>query len=149
VAQTLKARADLPDEVCVVDAGTSVREILFDLVLSEQRPCKIIIVDAMDKGLRPGELFQPDLESVPLKKQDDFSMHQLPASNLVCELRNLCGVDVELIACQVQDIPEAVSAGLSPPVQGAVSAATDMVVQKVRTVLKKKHAAPAGREPSE
>ncbi len=137
VAQDLKGRTDLPDEVFVVDAGTSVREILFDIVLSETRPRKIIIVDAMDKDRTPGRLFRPSIESVPLRKQDDFSMHQLPASNLVRELRDLCGVDVEVLACQVQNIPEAVSPGLSPPVRAAVSTATDTIVQEVRSFLKK------------
>jgi Ni,Fe-hydrogenase maturation factor len=44
-------------------------------------------------------------------------------------------VDVELIACQVQEIPEAVSPGLSPPVQGAVSGAADMIRQEIRSFL--------------
>jgi len=130
VAEHLRSRKDLPDEVCVVNAGTSVREILFDAVLSEKKPRKIIIVDAMDKGLKPGELFRPSIDDVPLKKLDDFSMHQLPASNLLRELRDLCGVDVELIACQVQSIPETVSPGLSPPVQAAVSIAAETIIRE-------------------
>ena len=128
VAQSLQARTDLPDELCVIDAGTSVREILFDITLSEKRPRKIIIVDAMDKGFKPGELFRPSIDSVPLKKLDDFSIHQLPTSNLLYELRKFCRVDVEVIACQVENIPEKVSPGLSPPVLAAVSKAAEMIL---------------------
>ena len=134
VAQCLQARRDLPDEVCVIDAGTSVREILFDVVLSETRPRKVIIVDAMDKGLKPGELFRPAIDAVPLKKLDNFSIHQLPTSNLLRELRDLCGVEVELIACQVQHIPESVSPGLSPPVEAEVSKAAEMILREFESL---------------
>jgi len=134
VAQNLQARRGLPEELCVIDAGTSVREILFDVVLSERRPRKIIILDAMDKGLKPGVLFRPSLKSVPLKKLDDFSMHQLPTSNLLNELRRFCGVEVELIACQVQSIPEKVAPGLSPPVRAAVSRAAEMILHETHSL---------------
>lgn len=142
VAQNLQARTDLPEELCVVDAGTSVREILFDVVLSDKRPRKIIIVDAMDAppdggAAKPGELFRPSVDSVPLKKLDDFSMHQLPTSNLLYELREFCGVDVELIACQVQSIPERVCPGLSPPVQAAVPNAVEMILGEAHSLRRK------------
>ena len=130
VAQYLQARPELPAEICVIDAGTSVREILFDVVLSETRPRKIVIVDAMDKGLKAGQLFRPSINAVPLKKLDDFSVHQLPTSNLVRELQELCEVEVEVIACQVQHIPESVSPGLSPPVKAAVTEAAEMVIRQ-------------------
>lgn len=130
VAERLLSRTDLPEGMCVIDAGTSVREILFDVTLSEKRPRKIIIVDAMDKGFKPGELFRPSIDTVPMKKLDDFSIHQLPTSNLLYELRKFCGVDVELIACQVQDVPKKVSPGLSPPVRAAVSKAAEMILRE-------------------
>jgi len=129
VAQSLLAKADLPEGLCVIDAGTSVREILFDITLSKTRPRRIIIVDAIDKGLKPGVLFRPSLKSVPLKKLDDFSMHQVPTSNLLYELKELCRLDVELLACQVQTIPGKVAPGLSPPVQDAVSRAVEMILR--------------------
>ncbi len=131
VAECLQARADLPDEICVVNAGTSAREILFDVILSEKRPEKIIVVDAVDRGLKPGELFRLAIEDLPVKKLDDFSMHQLPASNLLRELQDFCGVKLELIVCQVQEIPERVSPGLSLTVQKAVSDAVEMIIHEL------------------
>lgn len=150
VAQNLLARKDLPEELCVIDAGTSVREILFDIALSEVRPRRIIILDAMDVGLRPGELFRPAVESVPLKKLDDFCVHQLPTSNLLYELGEFCGVDVALIACQVCDLPETVRPGLSPPVAAAVPEAAEMVMSEVRALREEiAGAAPQPRARSE
>ena len=130
VARQLQRNFTIPSEVCVLDTGTSVREILFDTILSDKKPSKIIIIDAMDCGLKPGELFSPDIDSFPKAKLDDFSLHQVPTSNLLRELRDLCEVEVIVIACQVSRTPDRVSPGLSNPVKGAVERAAEMLARK-------------------
>ena len=40
-------------DACFLNTGTSSREILFDISLSEIKPQKIIIVDAIDAGCPP------------------------------------------------------------------------------------------------
>jgi len=127
VAQCLQNNFTIPSEVCVLDTGTSVREILFDTILADKKPSKIIIIDAMDCGLKPGELFSPDIESFPKAKLDDFSLHQVPTSNLLRELRDLCGVEVIVLACQVLRTPDRVSPGLSNPVKPAVKRAAEII----------------------
>lgn len=119
VAEHLLAQYTLPDGVYVADAGTGVRKLLFTLCLSPERPRTIIIVDAVDKGRTPGELFEISLEEIPLQKLDDFSLHQAPSSNLAKELAET-GVDVRILACQVDHIPENIQPGLSEPVAQAV-----------------------------
>ena len=89
VTRRLREHFAIPDDVCVFDAGTSVREILFDTILAHKKPAKIIIVDAVDCGRQPGELFWLDIDRIPQAKLDDFSMHQIPTSNLLRELRDL------------------------------------------------------------
>lgn len=127
VAQRLSGDYAVPNHVCVFDAGTSVREILFDTVLSDKKPSKIVIVDAMDCGRKPGELFCLDIDSLPEVKLDDFSMHQIPTSNLLRELRDLCGVEVIVVACQVANSCESVNPGLSDPVEKAVQHAAEIL----------------------
>lgn len=130
VIEHLHSSGNIPRTVCAINAGTSVREILFDAILSERKPEKVIIVDAMDKGRQPGELFRPSIDDVPVKKMDDFSMHQLPTSNLLRELRDFCGVEVVLLVCQVQTIPDRVSPGLSPVVRQAVARAAHAIIEE-------------------
>ncbi|UCE46770.1 MAG: hydrogenase maturation protease [Phycisphaerales bacterium] len=127
VAQRLTSDFAVPNDVCVFDAGTSVRQILFDTVLSEKKPSKIVIVDAMDCGRKPGELFCLDIDSLPEIKLDDFSMHQIPTSNLLRELRDICGVEVVVVACQVANPCEIVNPGLSAPVERAVQNAAEIL----------------------
>ncbi len=113
VAEELQKNYNLPENVSVINAGTSVRNILFDITLSEKKPEKIIIVDAIDAGKTPGEIFELPIDEIPKKKIDDFSMHQLPTSNLLKELKDLCKVNVTIIACQVESIPEEVTTTIS------------------------------------
>lgn len=130
VAQRLRENFTIPDGVCVLDVGSSVREILFDTILSERKPSKIVIVDAMDCGRRPGELFWLDIDALPKIKLDDFSMHQIPTSNLLRELRNLCGIEVIVMACQVSGGTGEVNPGLSGPVGKAVHEAACILAQE-------------------
>jgi coenzyme F420 hydrogenase subunit delta len=130
VAQQLQHNFTIPSDVCVLDTGTSVREILFDTILADKKPSKIVIIDAMDCGLEPGELFSPDIGSFPKAKLDDFSLHQVPTSNLLRELRDLCGIEIIVVACQVAGACDRVNPGLSEPVSKAVGRAVEMIAKE-------------------
>lgn len=131
VIQYLQKNYDIPSHVYVGDAGLSVRKILFNIVLSEIKPKRIIIVDAVDLGKPAGSTFQLDVDEMPEIKCDDFSMHQVPTSNLLKELKYLCGVDVKIIASQVQYIPEEVSPGLSSVMRDSIPAACEMILKEM------------------
>ena len=113
VAEELKKNYNLPENVGVINAGSSVRNILFDITLSEKKPDKIIVVDAIDAAKTPGEIFELPIDEIPEKKVDDFSMHQLPTSNLLKELKYFCKINVIIIACQIENIPTEVSTTIS------------------------------------
>jgi coenzyme F420 hydrogenase subunit delta len=107
------SKYNLPEDTLLVNAGISVREILFNISLSEKKPEKIIIIDAIDTGEKPGEIFEIDIDEIPKIKIDDFSMHQLPTSNLLKELKEKCNVDVRVLSVQVENVPQEVNPGLS------------------------------------
>ena len=121
----------LPPSAYAMDAGTGVRKILFTLVLSEPRPETVIIVDATDAGRRPGELFDLSIDQIPVNKISDFSMHEIPTSNLLAELQKLCGVKVRILSCQVHRIPDSVSPGLSLAVAAAVPKACEILMEEI------------------
>ena len=99
-------------------------------MLSDKKPSKIVIVDAMDCQREPGELFAIDLDSYPQVKLDDFSMHQIPTSNLLRELRDFCNIEVVVAACQIESVPEVVKPGLSDTVKQAVGRAAEMLARE-------------------
>ena len=120
VIEYLERHYTIPENVCLADAGTGIRRILFTITLSEVRPKVIVVIDAVDKGRKPGEIFNISLDEIPLEKIDDFSIHQVPSSNLLKELKDLCSVEVIVKVCQVESIPETMQSGLSDPLQKAV-----------------------------
>jgi len=129
VAERLQDSALLPNNVSVINAGTGVRGILFDLVVNEKRPRKVIVIDAIDAKRRPGEIFKIDLEEIPKNKVDDFTVHGMPTSNLLRELRDHCDVEVIVIVGQVDHIPETVKPGLSDTLTRSVPVAVEEVLK--------------------
>jgi len=132
VAEELQKNYNLPENVGVINAGSSVRNILFDIALSEKKPGKIIIVDAIDAAKTPGEIFELPIDEIPENKIDDFSMHQLPTSNLLKELKDFCKVDVIIIACQVENIPEEVTASISKKITDAIPEVCKRITEMIK-----------------
>jgi coenzyme F420 hydrogenase subunit delta len=132
VAEHLQNRCLLPENVSVINAGTGIRGFLFDLVLSEQRPRKIIVVDAVDMGRKAGEVFKINIDELPANKTDDFTLHEMPTVNLLQELKDFCNVEVIIIAGQIERIPEAVQPGLSDALAGSVATAAEEVLRLCR-----------------
>ncbi len=130
VVDYVESHYDLPEAVCLLDAGTSVRKLLFTLCLSPIRPQRVLIFDAIDAGRTPGELFEIDPADIPPVKLDDFSLHQLPTSNLLRELQESCGVEIRILACQTGPLPDQIFQGLSPSIQAAVPRAADWLIHE-------------------
>jgi coenzyme F420 hydrogenase subunit delta len=121
---------NVPANACFINAGSSVREILFNVVLSDRKPARIIVIDAMTSGRMPGTVVEVELDSIPKNKRDDFSMHHIPTSNLLRELRDFCGIEVKLVVLEPPEIPTEVKPGLSGAASEAVSVAAKLVIEK-------------------
>jgi coenzyme F420 hydrogenase subunit delta len=130
VVEYLLSHCDIPNNICLLDVGTGIRKILFTISLSEPRPKVIVIIDAVDKGRKPGEIFEITLDEIPREKIDDFSIHQVPSSNLLRELQDFCSVKVRVMACQINTIPETMQSGLSEPVKKAVPLMAQRIVKE-------------------
>jgi len=84
----------------------------------------------VDFGREPGEWFEIDPAEIPVVKLDDFSMHQLPTSNMLRELQQQTGVEVRVLASQTGPLPAEVCPGLSEPVRRAVPEAAAWVAHE-------------------
>jgi coenzyme F420 hydrogenase subunit delta len=120
VVEYLMQHYDVPDDVCVMDAGTGVRKILFALALSDVHPEEIVIVDAVDRGGERGQIVELPITDIPYQKVDDFSLHQAPTSNLLRELQDQRGIRVTVLVCDVGPVEPIVHSGLSDAVERAV-----------------------------
>ena len=133
LTEHLETYFETPDHVCLADAGTGVRKLLFTLCLSPVRPRRILILDAVDAGREPGEWFELDPAEIPAVKLDDFSMHQIPTSNLLRELGEQSGIEVRLLVCQTGPLPKEICPGLSGPVRRAIEPAAEWIAREYFT----------------
>ncbi len=121
VVEYLMQHYKLPSDVYALDVGTSIRNVLFDLLLSPQRPQRLILIDAIQiKNKRPGEIFEIDIDTLPPSKIPDFSLHQGPTVNFLQELKRLGQVQIHIMVVQAKEIPEIVKPGLSKEVKAAI-----------------------------
>lgn len=129
VIEYLEKNYKIPEDVCVMDVGTGVREILFTITISERKPKKIVIVDSVDVGRLPGEIVELSIDNIPRNKVVDFSLHQVPTSNLLRDLKELCKVIV--IAVQVGNIPKMVKPGISESLVNSIPKACEMIMKSL------------------
>jgi coenzyme F420 hydrogenase subunit delta len=132
VVQHLQENYQLPPDVLVQDVGTGIREILFDLALSEKKPDKLIILDAVDYPDRsPGEVFEISVEGIPAQKTSDFSLHQFPTVNILKELQEETAIDIHIVVAQTAHVPEEVKPGLSEEITRAIPQACRLVLSLI------------------
>jgi len=110
---------ELPQKVQAWDVGTAIQEILFDLILSEDLPQELLVIDVMDQKLKPGKIFWLKPEALPRQSSGFFSLHLPPTREMLLKLVKK-GVNVWLVCCQLKQIPNQVQPGLSRPVAKAV-----------------------------
>jgi len=121
VIKHLEAHHTIPEHAACMDTGTCIRDILFDILLSENRPRQIVVIDAAEKeGKKPGEIFEISVDDINSKKTSDFSLHQFPTTNMLKELKEQTNVDVRVLVAQIQHIPEEIDPGISEPVIAAI-----------------------------
>jgi coenzyme F420 hydrogenase subunit delta len=130
VAEYLTRHYQIPDDIYVMDVGTGVRKLLFTLTLSETHPEEIIVVDAVDWGQEIGQVSEIAAEKLPVTKIDDFSLHQVPTSNMLRELQDYCGVSVRVVVCDVGEVPQMIEPGLSSGTQQAVITAGRQIAER-------------------
>jgi len=129
VVEHLQSHYAVPDDVCVLDVGTGARDVLCTVALSPAKPQRIVVIDAVDRGRKPGEVFAAPIEDFPPAKGGSFSLHQQPTSSLLKELKDCCQLDIVLIAVQPQSIPQAVVPGLSQKLRATVAPVCDYIVR--------------------
>jgi coenzyme F420 hydrogenase subunit delta len=129
VIEHLLAGYELPTTVCALDVGTGIRNLLFTISISPERPKRILLIDAIDRGGRPGEIFEVLLEDLPPAKVEGFSLHQVPTSNLAVELKRM-GVDIRVMVAQTGFVPDRVEPGLSNALKDAVPRMCERIIRE-------------------
>jgi len=138
VADYLLKNCKIPDDVYVMDVGIGAGDVLFNIALSQEKPEKIIVLDAVDVKRKPGEIFELSIDELPANKITDFSTHLFPSTNLLKELRDQMNIDIVILACQAERMPDAVSPGLSNSVKKALPKAAELALKLAEKAVSKR-----------
>ncbi len=130
VVEDLLQNYAIPEDFYVMDVGTGVRKLLFTLLLGDVQPAEILIVDAVDWGNTIGQVKEITADELPVTKIDDFSLHQVPTSNMLRELQEQGQVEVSVVVCDVGILPQKIEPGLSTEVKGAVNTAAERIATR-------------------
>lgn len=132
VINYLESKCKLPSHVACLDVGTSIRDILFNLLLDTDLPDTLIIVDAVEvRGRKPGEIFEIGVDDIAPTKISDFSLHQFPTTNMLKEISEETPINVRVLVVQTSGLPSHVEPGLSEHVQSAVPQMADRILNLI------------------
>ncbi len=130
--QLILRTSQVPSDVCILDVGTAVMPILLDILLSDLNPKRLIILDTVDLGRKPGELVEVPVEQLPQTRGHLLSFHTFSAREILQELKDRKSVEVIILACQAENVPSEIEERLSKPVKDAVSKAAKIVLEMAR-----------------
>jgi hydrogenase maturation protease len=127
IVEALSATHDLPEEVEVLDGGTSGMDLL-DTVAD--RDC-LIVADAVNADGPAGQLMQFENDEIRMMFETRFSPHQLGLSDLLANLR-LIGKEPRRVLV-VGVVPQNLGLGLelSPAAAGGRDAAVAVIIDEL------------------
>jgi len=117
----LLQKETLPDKVGLLDIGTSIKQVLFDMRVMDPKPERIIIVDATtQEGKKHGEFWEIDVDELVPKKVKDYSFHLFPSLNLLKMIRDDTDVEIKIVVVQAEYVPDEIDDTISPEVKAAL-----------------------------
>jgi hydrogenase maturation protease len=135
VAERLIERYHFPPEVQVMDGGT----LGLDLLGYVEDSDRLVVVDALDVGARPGTLARLVDGEVPAFLAPKISPHQMGLADLLAASRLSGRFPDELVLWGVQ--PESLDVGLE--LSPAIAAQVGTLVERVLAELKRWGVAPS------
>ena len=133
VIRRLEEKANIPDEIQVVDGGTAGLDLLYYL----EGVDKMIIIDAMEMmGREPGTLTVMDGDDIPTYLSIKMSPHDvaLPDMLFAAKLRDL--YPKEIIVYGVQPLTVDMGLELSPVVADKIEIVVDKIIAEMGLELK-------------
>ena len=123
------SRMKLPPCVNVFDCGCD----LLSIVLYLDRPEKIVIVDAVRAGGKPGEIYRYDYSELATMKDETQSGHQMGTINVLRLLKSVYPVlaDTEITVIGIEPKTLELGNNLSQEVEERIADVTMLVVEEI------------------
>ncbi len=116
-------------KIAILDVGSGASQVL-TLIDKDSKVKKIIVIDAIDYNLKPGEVVVLELDDLPNIEYDRIDAHGWKLSTMLKELKDF-NIDIKVIGCQIKELPEEMKIGLSKEVEKAIDKAIELILKEV------------------
>lgn len=120
VVQQLKKNYSFPDNVEIMDGGT----LGLDLLPKLEDVTHLIIVDAVETGMKPGACVRLGGQELPIALQTKISPHQMGLKDLLAVSELMGHVPKEMVLIGVQPASIEMEVGLTPAVEAQLETLT-------------------------
>ncbi|HJJ42028.1 MAG TPA: coenzyme F420-reducing hydrogenase, FrhD protein [Methanocorpusculum sp.] len=129
------AERELPDNVKAMDVGLGGPHLIFSM-LDPAETKKLIIVDCMDFGGKPGDVTKIPADLLPKAKHERYmDAHSGSLLDPISRLKDK--MDIVIIGCQPAYVPapesDEFALELSPEVRGAVPKTVNVILQEIES----------------
>nr|WP_048115336.1 coenzyme F420-reducing hydrogenase, FrhD protein [Methanotorris formicicus] len=119
--------------IALVDAGAGAPQQVLTLIDENSKTKKIIVVDVIDFGLKPGEIKILKKDDLPNLKHNRIDIHDFPLSTILRQVSESFRIEVMVVGCQAKYISEPdVVIGLSKEVEDAVDKAVEIILKELK-----------------
>jgi len=119
--------------VSLVDAGAGAPQQVLSLMDDNSKTKKIIVVDIIDYGLKPGEIKILEKEYLPNPEHTKLDIHDWPLSRALREVCDKYNIELMVVGCQAKYVSEPdVVLELSNEVEEAVDKAVKIVYNEIK-----------------
>ena len=125
----LERRYRFPEQVDLLDGGT----LGLDLLPRLERVERLLVIDALQMGGEPGQLFRLEGEEVPRSFANKLSVHQMGLQDLlaVAELQGC--LPPKLVVWGAQSVSIEMGMEMSPVVTAALEPLIDKVIAELKS----------------
>jgi hydrogenase maturation protease len=126
--EALEQAWQMPDNVLVIDGGTSGMEMIEDL----SRLDFLLVIDVVVTGAAPGTLVKIAGDEIPVFFRDKLSPHQIGLPDVLASLELLDAIPKEIVVLGVEPISLELGMDMTPTVAATVPELVRRAVAELR-----------------
>ena len=126
--EALEQAFRMPDNVLVIDGGTSGMEMIEDLSNLDF----LLVVDVVTTGAAPGTLVKIAGAEIPVFFRDKLSPHQIGLPDVLASLELLDAIPKEIVVLGVEPISLELGLDMTPTVAATIPELVDRAVTELR-----------------
>ena len=126
--EALEQAWQMPDNVMLIDGGTSGMEMIEDLSGVDL----LIVIDVVKTGAAPGTVVKIEGADIPVFFRNKLSPHQIGLPDVLASLELLDAIPKEIVVLGVEPVSLELGMDMTPAIAARIGQLLDMAVAELR-----------------